>query len=203
RSFPAAPRRGAFGALIAVLGPDVMLHADATAAPTGSVREVRGAPLVARGALAFAERARFAQPVLVNGAVGIVAAPQGRLFVVLGLSYTHEKISAIDVIADPERVRQLDIAALSPCRAAGLPGGTSTQIFRPPLGSRHGAHKRGADRHRWRADRVVEAAAGGGRGAGPVARGRAAAGPGYEHHVPHPRIHRRGADRGGVPGHRR
>lgn len=112
-AFLAAARHGDFGALIAVLDPDVMLHADAAAVPTGSAREVRGAPLVARGALAFAERARFAQPVLVNGAVGIVAAPRGRLFVVLGFSYTHEKISAIDVIADPERLRQLDIAALS------------------------------------------------------------------------------------------
>ena len=112
-AFLAAARHGDFGALIAVLDPDVMLHADAAAVPAGSAREVRGAPLVARGALAFAERARFAQPVLVNGAVGIVAAPRGRLFVVLGFSYTHEKISAIDVIADPERLRQLDIAALS------------------------------------------------------------------------------------------
>ena len=112
-AFLAAARHGDFGALIAVLDPDVMLHADAAAVPAGSAREVRGASLVARGALAFAERARFAQPVLVNGAVGIVAAPQGRLFVVLGFSYTREKISAIDVIADPERLRQLDIAALS------------------------------------------------------------------------------------------
>jgi len=112
-AFLAAARHGDFDALIAVLDPEVILHADASAAPAGSPREVRGAPLVAEGALAFAERARFAQPALVNGAVGVVAAPRGRLFVVLGFTYTHERISAIDVIADPERLRGLDLAALS------------------------------------------------------------------------------------------
>jgi len=112
-AFLAASRHGDFGALIAVLDPEVILHADASAGPAGSPREVRGAPLVARGALAFAERARFAQPALVNGAVGIVAAPPGRLFVVLGFTYKQERISAIDVIADPERLRELDLATLS------------------------------------------------------------------------------------------
>jgi RNA polymerase sigma-70 factor (ECF subfamily) len=111
-AFLAAARHGDFDALIAVLDPDVILHADASAGPAGSPREVRGAQLVARGALAFAERARFAQPALVNGTVGIVAAPQGRLFVVLGFTYTHQKIAAIDVIADPERLSELDLATL-------------------------------------------------------------------------------------------
>jgi len=112
-AFLAAARHGDFEALIAVLDPDVILHADASAGPAGSPREVRGAQLVARGALAFAERARFAQPALVNGAVGVVAVPFGRLLVVVGLTYTGERISAIDVIADPERLRELDLAALS------------------------------------------------------------------------------------------
>jgi RNA polymerase sigma factor (sigma-70 family) len=112
-AFLAAARHGNFDALIAVLDPDVILHADAYAGPAGSPREVRGAQPVARGALAFAERARFAQPALVNGTVGVVAVPRGRLLVVLGLTYTSERISAIDVIADPERLRDLELAALS------------------------------------------------------------------------------------------
>jgi RNA polymerase sigma factor (sigma-70 family) len=112
-AFLTAARHGDFNALIAVLDPEVILHADASAGPAGSPREVRGAQLVARGALAFAERGRFAEPALVNGAVGVVAAPPRRLFVVLAFTYTSERISAIDVIADPERLRELELAALS------------------------------------------------------------------------------------------
>jgi hypothetical protein len=67
---------------------------------------------VAKGALAFSRRARFAQPALVNGAVGLVVAPQGRLFVVLGFAFTDDKVAAIDVIADPPRLRRLDLAVL-------------------------------------------------------------------------------------------
>jgi hypothetical protein len=54
-----------------VLDPDVVLHADAAAVPAGAPRQIRGARLVARGALAFAERARFARPALVHGAVAV------------------------------------------------------------------------------------------------------------------------------------
>jgi len=111
-AFLAAARRGDFGALMAVLDPHVVLHADGAAVPAGSPRQVRGAQKVAKGALAFAARARFAQPALVNKAVGVVVAPRGRLFIVLGFTFTAGKISAIDVIADPDRLRQLDLAAL-------------------------------------------------------------------------------------------
>jgi hypothetical protein len=90
----------------------MVLHADGAAVPAGSPRQVRGAQKVAKGALAFAARARFAQPALVNKAVGVVVAPRGRLFIVLGFTFTAGKISAIDVIADPARLRQLDLAAL-------------------------------------------------------------------------------------------
>lgn len=109
-AFLAAARGGDFGALIAVLDPGVVLRADAAAMPAGSPREVRGAPMVAKGALGFAARAWFAQPALVNGAVGVVVAPRGRLLVVLGFGFAGGKITAIDVIADPGRLRQLDLA---------------------------------------------------------------------------------------------
>jgi RNA polymerase sigma factor (sigma-70 family) len=111
-AFLASSRRGDFDALVAVLDPDVVLRADRTAAQADVAREVRGAAAVAKGALTFSGRARFAQPALVNGAVGVVAAPPGRLFVVLGLTVTDGKIVAIDVIADPARLRQLDLAVL-------------------------------------------------------------------------------------------
>jgi RNA polymerase sigma factor (sigma-70 family) len=112
-AFLAAARHGDFRALMAVLDPDVVLQADAAALPAGSPRQVRGAPKVASGALAFAARARFAQPALVNGTVGVVVAPQGRLLVVLGFAYASGKISAIDVIADPQRLQRLGLATLS------------------------------------------------------------------------------------------
>jgi len=111
-AFLAAARHGDFEALLAVLDPDVVIRADANAAPTGTARELRGAAVVAKGALAFSGRARFSQPALVNDAVGIVVAPRGRLFVVLGLTVRHGRVTMIDVIADPERLRQLDLAVL-------------------------------------------------------------------------------------------
>jgi RNA polymerase sigma factor (sigma-70 family) len=112
-AFLAASRDGDFDALLAILDPEVVLRADAAAAPSGTATRVSDALVVARGALAFSGRIRYAQLALVNGAVGIVVAPRGRLFVVLGLSVKRGKLIEIDVIADPSRLRQLDLAVLS------------------------------------------------------------------------------------------
>ncbi len=57
--------------------------------------------------------ARAAQPALVNGAVGVIVAPRGRLLMVLDFTIRDGKIVAIDAIADPERLRQLDLAMLT------------------------------------------------------------------------------------------
>jgi RNA polymerase sigma-70 factor, ECF subfamily len=111
-AFLTAARGGDFDALLTVLDPDVVLRADAAAAPGGAPLEIRGSRSVARGALAFAERARFAQPALVDGKVAIVVAPHGRLFVVLGFTFTSAAIRGIEVIADPERLRELHLAAI-------------------------------------------------------------------------------------------
>jgi hypothetical protein len=112
-AFLAAARGGDFDALLAVLDPAVVLRVDRAAGPAGGAREVRGAPAVASGALAFSGRARFAQPALVNGAVGIVVAPRGRLLVVLSFSIARGSIVEIDVVADPERLRRLELAVLT------------------------------------------------------------------------------------------
>src|SRR5215204_1291317 len=111
-AFLAASRDGDFDTLLAVLDPDVVLRADQEAVPTRAPTVIRGAHNVARGALASSERARFTQPVLVNGAVGLVMAPRGQLFLVLGFTITDDKITEIDVVADPARLRQLDLAVL-------------------------------------------------------------------------------------------
>jgi RNA polymerase sigma factor (sigma-70 family) len=112
-AFLAASREGDFEALVAVLDPDVVLRADRTVLPPGAPREVRGAAVVARRALASSGRARFAQPALVNGAVGVVVAPRGRLFIVLGLTVSRGRIVEIDVVADPARLRRVDLGVLS------------------------------------------------------------------------------------------
>jgi RNA polymerase sigma factor (sigma-70 family) len=109
-AFLAAARNGDFDALVAVLDPDVALRADSGAVPAGASREVRGAAAVAKRAAKG--RARAARPALVNGEVGVVVAPRGRLLMVLGFTISGGKIVEIDAIADPARLRQLDLAVL-------------------------------------------------------------------------------------------
>ncbi len=108
-AFLAASREDRFAALLAVLDPDVVLRADRAAVQAGSSREVRGAASVAE---TFSGRARFAQPALVNGAVAAVWAPRGRPRVVFGFTITRGKIVAIDLVADPARLRQLRLSVL-------------------------------------------------------------------------------------------
>jgi RNA polymerase sigma factor (sigma-70 family) len=110
-AFLAAARGGDFEALLAVLDPDVVLRTDRAARRPGMPAEIRGAATVAEQAVRG--RARAAQPVLVNGAVGVIVAPRGRLLMVLDFTIADGKIVAIDAIADPERLRQLDLAMLT------------------------------------------------------------------------------------------
>jgi RNA polymerase sigma factor (sigma-70 family) len=109
-AFLAAARGGDLQALVALLDPDVVLRADLGAMDTDASREFRGAPAVAEQALAFSGRARFARPALVNGAAGLVVAPHGRLFAVLAFTITRGRIVELDILADPERLRHLDLA---------------------------------------------------------------------------------------------
>jgi RNA polymerase sigma factor (sigma-70 family) len=112
-AFLGAARGGDFDALLAVLDPNVVLRADAGAVPAGASRVIRGAPAVAEQALAFARRlGPSARPALVNGAAGIVAAPGGRPVSVLGFTVRGGKIVEVDILADPARLRRLDLAVL-------------------------------------------------------------------------------------------
>jgi RNA polymerase sigma factor (sigma-70 family) len=111
-AFLAASRGGDFAALIEVLDSGVVLTGDATAAPSGRPVTLRGAQAVARGAVASAGRADSSELALVNGAVGILFAPAGQIQVALALTVSGSRICAIDVIADPGRLRQLDLALL-------------------------------------------------------------------------------------------
>jgi RNA polymerase sigma-70 factor, ECF subfamily len=111
-AFLAASRGGDFEALLAVLDPDVVLRADIGAVPAGASKVVRGARAVAGQALAFSGVARFVRPALVNGAAGLVAAPGGQPFSVMGFTVTRGKIVEIDILADPERLGRLDLTIL-------------------------------------------------------------------------------------------
>ncbi|HEU0115617.1 MAG TPA: sigma-70 family RNA polymerase sigma factor [Thermomicrobiales bacterium] len=111
-AFLAAARGGDFDALLAVLDPNVVLRGDRVPAWAGGAMEMRGAADVARQAVRGGARA--ARPALVNGAVGVVVAPRGRLLMVLDFTIEDAKIVAVDVVADPERLRRLDLAVLEP-----------------------------------------------------------------------------------------
>ncbi|MEV0092205.1 sigma-70 family RNA polymerase sigma factor [Streptomyces sp. NPDC050738] len=108
-AFLAATRGGDFDALVALLHSDVVLRADRSVIPTPEPVLVSGAQDVARGAMAATGRAQFTGAVLVDGAVGLAMAPQGRLRVVLAFTLVDGAITEIDVIADPERLARLEL----------------------------------------------------------------------------------------------
>jgi len=114
-AFLAASREGSFDALLAVLDPDIVVRSDRAAVSRGAAREIRGAQAVARVARAARHllgHPRFAQLVLVDGAVGIVVAPRGRLLLLLRLTIRGGKIAEIEAVADPAHLHQLRLAVL-------------------------------------------------------------------------------------------
>jgi RNA polymerase sigma factor (sigma-70 family) len=111
-AFIAASRAGDLEALLAVLDPDVVLHADAAAVPSGKPAELRGAAAVAHGARLSAGRSRDSVLALVDGVPGIVHAPDGRVTTVLAFSYRGDRISGVEVIAEPARLAALELAVL-------------------------------------------------------------------------------------------
>jgi RNA polymerase sigma-70 factor (ECF subfamily) len=113
-AFLAAARNGDFGALLAALDPDVTLRADPATvtmgASAGVTSEVHGAQAVAQQ---FAGRARGARLALIDGAVGAVWAPGGEPRAVFSFTIIDGKIAAIELLADPARLSQLDVAIFS------------------------------------------------------------------------------------------
>ena len=111
-AFLAALRRGDFEGLISVLDPDVVVRVDEAGARPGAPREIRGARNWAKGAIAFSQFAQSIQPMLVDGAVGLLWAPRGRLSRVLRFTIERGKIAHVDVVADAARVREIELAVL-------------------------------------------------------------------------------------------
>jgi RNA polymerase sigma-70 factor (ECF subfamily) len=108
-AFLAASREGDFEALFAMLDPDVVVRADF--GPAGS-QQVRGAERVARQALFYAGLGLDMRPALVNGAPGGVSTRDGEPFSVGAFTIRGGKIVAMDFLADPARLRRLDLTVL-------------------------------------------------------------------------------------------
>jgi RNA polymerase sigma factor (sigma-70 family) len=108
-AFFAAARGGDFEALVAVLDPDVVLRSDGGLTRPKLSRTIRGAEAVARGAQSAALPTAVLRPVLINCAAGVVVLVNGRLFSVMAFTVSNGKVVEIDVIADPERLSQLNI----------------------------------------------------------------------------------------------
>ncbi|MFG3098101.1 sigma-70 family RNA polymerase sigma factor [Streptomyces sp. NPDC048202] len=112
-AFLAATRGGDFDALVGLLHPDVVLHADRFVVPTPEPITARGSGTVARGAMAATGRALFTGLALLDGSVGLVMAPHGRLALVLAFTFAEDgRITGIEVVADRERLAALDIVPL-------------------------------------------------------------------------------------------
>jgi RNA polymerase sigma-70 factor (ECF subfamily) len=109
--FLAASRSGDVEAILDVLDPDVVRVADPAALPPGRPRRVQGARTVTEEVAVFGARSRHAASALVDGDVGIVVAPHGRLQLVLALTFAGERIAGYELIADPARLAGLSLAA--------------------------------------------------------------------------------------------
>jgi RNA polymerase sigma-70 factor (ECF subfamily) len=108
-AFLSASRNGDFGALLALLDPDVVLSADADAVRVGATDLVRGSGAVAE---TFSGRARTAQLALINGQPGAVWAAGGKPRVVFSFTVDDDKITGIELIANSTTLDELDLILL-------------------------------------------------------------------------------------------
>ncbi|MET8805396.1 RNA polymerase subunit sigma-70, partial [Streptomyces sp. NPDC004546] len=116
-AFLAATRGGDFTALVALLDPDVVLHADALVVPTPEPVTVRGAGPVAQGAMAAMARARLTGLALLDGEFGLLMTERRRPRLVLAFAFgTDGRITRIDVVAEPERLCATEISVADPGR---------------------------------------------------------------------------------------
>ena len=108
-AFLAASREGDFDALLTMLDPDIVLRADNAAAQMGADAEAIGARAVAG---VFSGRAKALRPALIDGAPGAVWTLRGETRVVFAFTITGGTITAIEQIADPERIARLEVTPL-------------------------------------------------------------------------------------------
>ena len=113
-AFFAAARDGDFEALVAVLDPAIVLRSDGGVLRPDASVVIRGAAAVASQALMFRRLHPYVRPALVNGTAGVVVTPRGRPLSVMAFTVRQGKIVEIDALADPERLRRLDLTILGP-----------------------------------------------------------------------------------------
>jgi hypothetical protein len=111
--FLAALRLGDPAKLMEVLDPAFSVQADAVAAPRGVPTDIHDTESWAKQAVQSARGARLARLAMVEGSVGLIVAPRGRLFRVLRFTYANDRIATMEVIGDPERLHAVEIAELT------------------------------------------------------------------------------------------
>jgi RNA polymerase sigma-70 factor (ECF subfamily) len=109
-AYLAATRAGDLDALLAVLDPDVVVRTD-RAVTRGEAMELRGALAVAKRAIQGGARA--ARAAMVDGRVGLVVAPRGRLLLVIAFAFEGDKIVEMDAIGEAERLEQVEVSLLA------------------------------------------------------------------------------------------
>jgi hypothetical protein len=112
-AFLTALRGGDIEGLMAVLDPEVVVRTDEAGGRPGARREIHGAEPWAKGAVAYAKLAGALEPMLVDGTVGLVWAPDGRPSRVLKFAIASGKIVEADIIGDSARLRELRLTALN------------------------------------------------------------------------------------------
>jgi RNA polymerase sigma-70 factor (ECF subfamily) len=115
-AFLQAARRGDFAALVELLDPDVMLRSDAAAVRLGATEEARGAETIA----SLTRRARGVQPALIDGAPAVVGLRRGRPHIALLFTFFNNKIVAIEIVAEPERLATFDLVVVVGAPTRGL-----------------------------------------------------------------------------------
>ena len=117
-AFLSASREGDFGALLTLLDPDIVVRIEGAGRDAVGQRELRGVQTVLERARDFARAARFCRVVLLNGEPGLIMAPRGHLVRALVFTFAGDTITSIEVIAEPARLRQLDISVLERAHAS-------------------------------------------------------------------------------------
>ena len=114
-AFLAAAREGDFERLVTVLDPEVVLRSDGGDARPGLTLLVRGARAVAERAMTFRQFEETSTRILVNGVPGGVAwsPADGSPFAVIATTVQAGRIVRIDVLADPDRLRELDLTVVA------------------------------------------------------------------------------------------
>jgi RNA polymerase sigma-70 factor (ECF subfamily) len=117
-AFLRAAREGDLEGLLAVLDSDAVIRIDSAAridAPpeeAGTARELKGASTWAKQFIALSRGLRFVQPALIDGSVGLILAPRGKLSKAMLFTFMDAKVTRLDVVGDPVHLRELDIGIL-------------------------------------------------------------------------------------------